>query len=77
MNEGTPDILVAEILGLSDWIDVQTQKFNEHLKPHKEKLEALKLTLQDLLLVTNLKSHQNRCRNRLPVYHRHAVNRGR
>ena len=45
----TPAELIAEILRLDEWIDVQTKRFGDYLKPHRESLEAMKLQLQDYL----------------------------
>lgn len=49
MTDQTPAVLIAEILQLDDWIDAQTTRFNEHMKPHREKIEALKNQVQDYL----------------------------
>ena len=45
--------LISEILQLDDWMDAQSAKFNEYLKPHKEKIEALKMQLHEQLLKLN------------------------
>lgn len=49
MSDQTPASLIAEILQLDDWIDAQTARFNEWIKPHREKIEALKNQVQDYL----------------------------
>jgi len=53
MTDPTASTLISEILALDDWIDAQTQKFNEYLKPHRESIEAKKAQLQELLLKIN------------------------
>jgi len=45
--------LISEILALDDWCDAQANKFNEFLKPHREKIEALKMQLHEQLLKLN------------------------
>lgn len=49
----SPAALIAEIIALDDWIDAQQKRFDEHVKPSREKIEALKNQLQDRLLVLN------------------------
>jgi hypothetical protein len=49
MTDQTPAQLIAEILQLDTWIDTQSNRFSEFIKPHREKIEALKNQLQDLL----------------------------
>ena len=49
MTDPTPASLIAEILKLDDWMDQQSKRFNDFLKPHREQLEALKMQLQDYL----------------------------
>jgi len=49
MTDRTPASLIAEILQLDDWVDVQAQKFNDFIKPHREQIEAWKIELQDML----------------------------
>jgi hypothetical protein len=48
-----PAQLIAEILQLDGWIDAQTSKFNDFLKPHRESIEALKMQLHEQLLKLN------------------------
>lgn len=49
----SPAKLISEILALDDWCDAQSAKFSEFLKPHKEKVEALKMQLHEQLLKLN------------------------
>ena len=49
----SPAKLISEILALDDWCDAQSAKFSEYLKPHKEKVEALKMQLHEQLLKLN------------------------
>lgn len=49
----SPAKLISEILQLDDWVDAQQKKFDEYLKPHKEKIEALKMQLHEQLLALN------------------------
>lgn len=49
MADPTPANLIAEILQLDTWIDTQVNRFNEYIKPHREKIEAMKNQLQDML----------------------------
>jgi len=53
MTEKPPAQLIAEILQLDGWIDAQTSKFNDFLKPHRESIEALKMQLHEQLLKLN------------------------
>jgi hypothetical protein len=53
MTNQTPAALIAEILQLDDWVDAQMHKVNEYLKPHREKIEALKMQLHEQLLKLN------------------------
>ena len=49
MTDQTPAQLIAEILTLDTWIDTQSNKFSEFMKPHREQIEALKNRLQGML----------------------------
>ena len=53
MTDKPPTQLIAEILGLEDWIDAQTSKFGDFLKPHREQVEALKMQMHEQLLKLN------------------------
>ena len=53
MTDKPPAQLIAEILGLEDWIDAQTSKFGDFLKPHREQVEALKMQMHEQLLKLN------------------------
>lgn len=53
MADTPPAALIAEIIQLDDWIDAQSSKFNEFLKPHRETIEALKMQLHEQLLKLN------------------------
>lgn len=53
MSDKSPGSLIAEILQLDDWVDSQMHKVNEFLKPHREKIEALKMQLHEQLLKLN------------------------
>ena len=53
MTDKPPAQLIAEILGLEDWIDAQTSKFGDFLKPHREQVEVLKMQIHEQLLKLN------------------------
>lgn len=53
MADTSPATLISEIIQLDDWIDAQSSKFNEFLKPHRETIEALKMQLHEQLLRLN------------------------
>ena len=53
MTDPTPSHLISEILRLDDWVDAQTHKFTEFLKPYREQIEALKTQLHEQLLKLN------------------------
>ena len=52
----TPAELIAEILKLDDYIDIQLKRFNDYMRPHRESLEAMKLKLQDFLNTSQMNS---------------------
>jgi hypothetical protein len=49
----TPAQLISEIITLGDWIDAQQKRFDEHVKPQREQVEALKMKLHEHLLKLN------------------------
>lgn len=53
MTDISPAQLIADILATEDFIDAQSRRFKDFLRPHNEKVEALKIQLQDILLKLN------------------------
>lgn len=45
----TPSELVYEYTQLDNYVDAETKRFGEHLKPHKQRMEAIKNKLLEMM----------------------------
>jgi hypothetical protein len=54
-----PAELIAQILELDAWCDVQKKKFDAHMLPHREQIEAWKNQLQEYLLNNADRTHEH------------------
>ena len=59
MTEAPPASLIDEILQLDEYIETQTRRLDEFLKPHRESLEAKKHALQNFLNQTGGKNFKS------------------
>lgn len=52
----TADTLIAEYIKTRDWMDAEGKKFDEHLKPYKDRQEHIANTLQGIMIEQKLES---------------------
>ena len=54
----TPDELIAAYIQIDNWVDAEQHRFDAHLKPHREKLEAIKNELQARMIEEGVTSYK-------------------